>query len=586
MFDVTQVHEDVFSELMKWKNNEDPEMRFTFRRSNHAARMEEGYWFYGNENYLAVSFWTGMDWKNRTPNICFIISSDGEAYLEVNVSDSEKKRNFVSTYLVKQLNLQENGRKYYKHYDFPDKGPIELLERFLRNDKKHIDLIIHDHSKRFFNDVQGDDAINFITQEDFNQRLKKINKYRQLRVRLQSEDSSFQEERPSKIMSVRINNYGRLKKVKIDILDKNNQWVFITGENGSGKTKLLRALGTIFGNRVLDRKELVSDKNFNATIQLYKNNKSFIQERSVNDIAKSKKRPLVQGLAMYGPYRLEVTEKRTYRSFLSNALTKEGSFKSLFKNGEPLLNIDKQFEIWQKGSKKEKERFENRMYYFRSVLTDIVPNLVDVRFKAHNKIYTEYVFKDEGDDRTFCYGWNELPSGIKSTIAMLGDIMIRMYDQQRNIDDPSELKGVVLIDEIDLHLHPKAQKDIVVNLSKTFPQIQFFVTTHSPIPLLGANSNSVFFLAKRKYTEFSLNRLEFIEQHIKELLPNQLLTSDLFGLNSLTSIQTKDYATVFSGSTMTDVVQYLELKKENIIRDVDNSTFIEKLKSKWREEGE
>ena len=71
------------------------DLRYTYRKSNYGGRLEDGYWFYGNENYLCVSFWTGMDWQNKTPNIAFFYFATGEARLEVNVSDSDKKQEFV-----------------------------------------------------------------------------------------------------------------------------------------------------------------------------------------------------------------------------------------------------------------------------------------------------------------------------------------------------------------------------------------------------------------------------------------------------------------------------------------------------------
>jgi len=50
----------------------------------------------------------------------------------------------------------------------------------------------------------------------------------------------------------------------------------------------------------------------------------------------------------------------------------------------------------------------------------------------------------------------------------------------REVPDPLKGKGVVLIDELDLHLHPGWQRTVVANLEKTFPNCQFIITTHSP----------------------------------------------------------------------------------------------------------
>src|SRR4051812_3631813 len=91
--DIQIIHETVILFLLE-KRKTMPELRFTLRRSNRFNRLEAGYWFYGNENYLAVSFWSGSDWKNKTPNIIFTITADGNSYLEFVASDSEKKKFF------------------------------------------------------------------------------------------------------------------------------------------------------------------------------------------------------------------------------------------------------------------------------------------------------------------------------------------------------------------------------------------------------------------------------------------------------------------------------------------------------------
>ena len=87
MLDLIDINEKVFDYLEEERKS-NPKLTYTLRKSNYSDRLAEGYWFYGTENYLSVSFWSGMDWKNRTPNISFIILQNGETFLEINVSDS------------------------------------------------------------------------------------------------------------------------------------------------------------------------------------------------------------------------------------------------------------------------------------------------------------------------------------------------------------------------------------------------------------------------------------------------------------------------------------------------------------------
>ncbi|NOQ36632.1 MAG: AAA family ATPase [Methylococcaceae bacterium] len=74
----------------------------------------------------------------------------------------------------------------------------------------------------------------------------------------------------------------------------------------------------------------------------------------------------------------------------------------------------------------------------------------------------------------------QLSQGEKSLMALVGDIARRLAMMNPDLENPLEGKGVVLIDEIDMHLHPKWQRSIVSNLQKTFPNCQFILTTHSP----------------------------------------------------------------------------------------------------------
>lgn len=75
---------------------------------------------------------------------------------------------------------------------------------------------------------------------------------------------------------------------------------------------------------------------------------------------------------------------------------------------------------------------------------------------------------------------NQLSQGEKSLLALVGDIARRLAILNPSLDNPLQGEGVVLIDEVDLHLHPKWQQNLIDKLTKTFPNVQFILTTHSP----------------------------------------------------------------------------------------------------------
>ena len=83
-------------------------------------------------------------------------------------------------------------------------------------------------------------------------------------------------------------------------------------------------------------------------------------------------------------------------------------------------------------------------------------------------------------------GTNKIPvrhlsDGERGVLALVLDLTRRLAQANPELDDPaSEARAVVLIDEIELHLHPKWQRRIVRNLTEAFPKCQFIATTHSP----------------------------------------------------------------------------------------------------------
>ncbi|UQB69940.1 AAA family ATPase [Epilithonimonas zeae] len=546
MLDLVEVHEELYLYLLEQRKR-NSELKFTFRKSNHANRLEEGYWFYGNENYLAISFWEGMDWKNRTPNICFIIDNEGKCTLEINVSDSTIKKEFIERYFLERtLNLEKIGKKYIIKYDnvfseysnriYDLNDYKSVFDFFLHTDKENIDDIIRSNSDFFEMMGSSENEISFLSSEEFLKRHNKIRQYRKRKQEIDNEDEFvIKEDKPWKLFSIDIKDYGLINDLSIEIKNKKNQWIFLTGENGSGKTNLLRAMATALGNRMLSKNEFEENPNFKVTANFIYKNKLQEYSRIGNGEVKGKRKPYIQGLAMYGPYRLDMVVDKMNKAKFKKELNKEESFKSLFKVGTPLLSIDKQFEFWRSGSKREKNLFQKREYYIKSLIIDVVHNLVDIRFTIeNNKKITKYIFTND-QNQEYSLVWEKLSTGTKSTIAMLGDILIRLFNQQSDILDPAELRGIVIIDEIDLHLHPKAQKELVINLSRTFPNIQFIVSSHSPIPFIGAPEESVFITVERDQNDNI--KATMLDIDISNLLPNTILSSPIFGFDSIINVQ-------------------------------------------------
>lgn len=88
---------------------------------------------------------------------------------------------------------------------------------------------------------------------------------------------------------------------------------------------------------------------------------------------------------------------------------------------------------------------------------------------------------------------NQLSDGEKCLIAMVSDLARRMAIANPT-GDPLQGEGIILIDEIDLHLHPKWQRMIVPKLLEVFPNCQFIISTHSPHVLTHIQPENIFLL--------------------------------------------------------------------------------------------
>jgi predicted ATP-binding protein involved in virulence len=96
---------------------------------------------------------------------------------------------------------------------------------------------------------------------------------------------------------------------------------------------------------------------------------------------------------------------------------------------------------------------------------------------------------------------SQLSDGEKCLLAMTGDLARRLSIANPSLKNPLEGHGVVLIDEVDLHLHPQLQRTIIQSLERTFPNCQFIITTHSPLVLSYLKKEQVFLLQDFKLVE-------------------------------------------------------------------------------------
>lgn len=153
---------------------------------------------------------------------------------------------------------------------------------------------------------------------------------------------------------------------------------------------------------------------------------------------------------------------------------------------------------------------------------------------------------------------DQLSEGEKSLFSLVGDLARRMTIANPMLSDPLEGEGIVLIDEIELHLHPSWQKQIVRKLTETFPKIQFIITTHSPQVLSEVDRSSVFLLYQGE------KRIECIAvQQSKGLTTNEILEElmDTQPLNDQAKQQLDKIFSLIDGDNISEARDQIECFK-------------------------
>ena len=126
-----------------------------------------------------------------------------------------------------------------------------------------------------------------------------------------------------------------------------------------------------------------------------------------------------------------------------------------------------------KGTVREYEMFKNIVATFMKEINELdsIPAIY------YSPQFDELVYKDDKAKMPI----SKLSAGYQSLLWMIMDLAYRVCMLNPELDNRKQIMGIVLIDEIDLHLHPKWQWNVIEALRKTFENVQFIIATHSPI---------------------------------------------------------------------------------------------------------
>ncbi len=521
---IVEIHERIYAHLIK----NYPELRFTLRQIDRGERLSKGFWFTGNDSYLAFSFWQGTDWRNKTSNIFFSVDKDGSSWLNFISNDDDEnggKSSFLKNVaevigMFKRPRRNENPTKqdWIKKYPFQDY--IESLDAFIKGDKKVIDSSVKVGNAIFFSPIR---------ESDFTRWKERIEI-----VRGKSEIINDE-----KAIETQANKLVRLKELKIDnisifkreqSLSFHERLTCIIGWNGSGKTSLLRSI--VLGFTGFEQEESMSsnDDKLDRLQNLLK-----ITGELENSMGKAKYAPTGSINLSYSINNIESPPNEVLFKTENNKVQirdaekfnsiNDTIYACLFiafpqmqgeneeETKEQLPNVQdtkamlyrdpdnrlQKFAKWlrkvnfiskTKRGNNESNVKEEGLLDAAFTIVNRITNLSDEDAVRNNVSLHKIVPIDGVNDPIWVkIGKNTEPiplelisDGYNNIFGWTGYLITRLSEvaDVLKVEDFMDVPAIVLIDEIDTYLHPQWQSRILAVLVDMFTNIQFVVTTHSP----------------------------------------------------------------------------------------------------------
>ena len=320
---------------------------------------------------------------------------------------------------------------------------------------------------------------------------------------------------------------------ELDLIDKDGhlyQWTVFLGNNNTGKTNILKSIAYLEPTTIKSEygDYFVPKNSMDPTSTLYNTKSSsknlvesylFIEPKGTNKCIAEKEiieinlecktnetnsnsywgYSNVDGLTDETDITIRNLNIYSYgvtRKISNNGISEkneDSNGASLFDPEFRLTNIEEWLFQLDYASKNGQSAADIRLTLLKEIIkSEILPEILDFRFTTTKKLknFIEYQTKE---------GWfqfEQLGYGYQATMAWIIDLCKKMFERYPDSANPLKEPAIVLVDELDLHLHPKWQKTIVSYLSKTFPATQFIVTTHSPLILQTIEKINLFALIK------------------------------------------------------------------------------------------
>ncbi len=348
---------------------------------------------------------------------------------------------------------------------------------------------------------------------------------------------------PVYFLRLEVENYRCFKERQVlDLSDgKGNwkKWTIILGDNGTGKSTVLQLLASgeteerithdgkkLYGptRRFFNYKDNNGVYRFGLNIFYSNSRDQFDTMLEVNS-----------GILIFDDEKLKELKcfgyganRKMGNSSLGNSISPAS--ESLFNEDANLINAEEwllQLDYAASKDSEIKNFVIEKRERVKQILLDLLPDIHDINFTTP----TIESLKSSVEFET-PFGWvsiHQLSLGYKTMVTWMVDLAARMFDRYPNSADPLSEPAIVLVDEIDLHLHPKWQRKIFNYLSDKFPATQFIITAHSPLIVQSAPVEANIVLLRKEKDQVVVDNDRASVQNWRL---DQILASDLFGFKS------------------------------------------------------
>ena len=336
------------------------------------------------------------------------------------------------------------------------------------------------------------------------------------------------------IKSISLRNIRAIKELDIDFENMSggvSRWLMLLGENGTGKSTVLQAIAlTLSGSQYI--RDLIKNERFDHTHLVRYGAKSGIIAVQLSGFTKPFKMFVTKdGLELHSPdgKTTTINKSGTIRGgwqaptiILAYGATRLLPRKLGKVSGTKYARIDNLFDpfVALENAKEWLLKRDSRQFNDAAIILKDLLSLDDDAYVLKEK--EEIYVKIKGSKILL----KDLSDGYQTVVAMTVDILSLLSNIWDNL---LNAEGIVLIDELDAHLHPTWQMQIVSSLRQAFKGVQFITSTHQPLCLRGLKKGEV---AVMQRDEEGLVSVETDLPSPGDFRVDQLLTSEFFGMNS------------------------------------------------------